>query len=359
MGGLESVVRMLAEGQRDRGHAVAAGLVVDAGSGPHPLSDALRGAGIAVRELPIPPRRYLEERRRTLELCRELGPTVVHTHGYRADVLGASAARALGIPVVSTVHGFTGGRLRNRFYEAVQRLALRRMNGVAAVSRPLMEGLVRSGVPRRRIRLIPNGWAVRSVPLSRADARARLGLSPDAVVLGWVGRVTPEKGPDLFVETLARLGSAFGTASIVGDGRERPAVTARAEALGVADRVRWHGAVPDAGRLMAAFDVFVLSSRTEGTPIALFEAMAARVPVVATAVGGVPDVITAAEGLLVPGEDPAALAAAIDTVLTRPEAAVARAAAAAERLERVYSATTWLDRYDELYASVQSVRGSP
>ena len=354
VGGLESVVRMLAEGQQQRGHRVAVGLVVDESTEPHPLVESLRGAGIAVREVPVRPRAYLAERRRIHELCEALGPTVVHTHGYRADVLAASAARRARLPVVSTVHGFTGGGLRNRLYEWLQRRALARADAVVAVSRPLGEGLARSGVPANRIRLIPNGWSG-APPMSREAARQALGLGPEAVVIGWVGRLSGEKGADVLLAAAPALGRGV-SISFVGDGRERGALEAQAASVGVADRVRWHGTLADAGRLMPAFDVFVLSSRTEGTPIALFEAMSARVPIVATAVGGVPDVITAREGIVVPPENPRALAAAITSVLEARGAAAERADAAARRLEQVYSADTWLDRYDELYQAVQSQR---
>lgn len=349
---------MLASGQRQRGHQVSVALVLDNGGASHPLGEALRGAGIAVREVPVRARAYLEERRRVAALCRDLAPTVVHTHGYRADVLAGSAARGLQLPVVSTVHGFTGGGFKNRLYERLQRRALRRADAVVAVSRPLVENLAASGVDRTRIRLIPNGWAGPPDPLTREVARQRLGLAPQDLVLGWVGRLSGEKGADVLLSALPHLGGHPVIASLLGDGRERAALEAQAAALGIGGLLRWHGTVPDAGRLMAAFDVFVLSSRTEGTPIALFEAMAARVPIVATAVGGVPDVVTAREALLVPSEDPMALADAIGAVLADPKHAAERAAAAAERLRQVYSAAAWIDRYDELYDSVQPSRGS-
>ena len=355
VGGLESVVRMLAGAQVERGRAVTALLIVDAGAAPHPLTEALRGARIAVRELSVPPRAYRQERRELIQLCRAIAPSVVHTHGYRADVLAASAARAAGLPVVSTVHGFTGGGFRNRLYERLQRLALRRADTVVAVSRPLVNALVASGVAADRVRFIPNGWDG-AAPLSRAEARRRLDIPAEATVVGWVGRLTSEKGPDVFTASVAELRNPTVTASVVGDGRRLADLQAQAHALGIAGRMRWHGRVADAGRLMAAFDVFVLSSRTEGTPIALFEAMAARVPIVATAVGGVPDVVTAGEAVLVPSDDAMALAAAIDGVLASPGAAAARAAAAADRLARVYSAGAWLDRYEEVYANVRNRR---
>jgi glycosyltransferase involved in cell wall biosynthesis len=209
-------------------------------------------------------------------------------------------------------------------------------------------------VPSDRIRLIPNGWAG-APSLSRDAAREDLGLRPGDVVVGWVGRLSPEKGADILIAAASALPRDV-VISFLGDGRERASLEAQAAALSVSDRVRWHGAVRDAGRLMAAFDVYVLSSRTEGTPIALFEAMSARVPAVVTAVGGVPDVVTDREAVLVPSEDPTALAAAIVSVLDGREASRLRADAAAHRLQQVYSADAWLDRYDELYHSVQPRR---
>jgi glycosyltransferase involved in cell wall biosynthesis len=171
--------------------------------------------------------------------------------------------------------------------------------------------------------------------------------------VGWVGRLGREKGADVLLDALALAPDLPLVASIVGAGREEAALRAQAEALGVADRVRWHGLIGEAGPLFSAFDAFVLSSRTEGTPIALFEAMEAGVPVVATAVGGVPDVVSPAEALLVPPEDPARLAEALRAVRGDPAAAAARARAAATRLREVFGADPWLDRYEEIYRQVQ------
>src|SRR5437588_690815 len=140
--------------------------------------------------------------------------------------------------------------------------------------------------------------------------------------------------------------------AVVGDGRQRSHLQGEAARLGVGDRVRWLGTVAEAGRLFAAFDVFALSSRTEGTPIVLFEAMAAEAPIVATAVGGVPDVVTPREALLVAAEDPAGQAQAIRSVFTNPAAAGDRARRARARLASEFAPAPWLERYEAIYRSL-------
>jgi glycosyltransferase involved in cell wall biosynthesis len=350
-GGLESVVLELTAGMRGLGHRVILAATVDADSSP-PLLAHAADRGVDVRRLPIQRRAYLSEYRQLKALMAELAPQVVHTHGYRADLIGGLAARRSGVPWVTTVHGFTGGDLKNQCYEFLQTRAYRRARAVLAVSAPLRVRLVEHGVPTRLVHELPNAWASRP-GLSRAEARHRLGLGDQRPVIGWVGRLTREKGADLFLDALARLPHRDWTASIIGDGRERPALEAQARGLGIAERVRWHGLQPDAGMLFAAFDVWVLSSRTEGTPMALFEAMAAHVPIVVTTVGGVPDVVSDAEALRVPPDTPGALAAAIAEALADPERrSAARVEAAAKRLAEGYAPADWFAAHQSLYQSL-------
>jgi glycosyltransferase involved in cell wall biosynthesis len=171
-------------------------------------------------------------------------------------------------------------------------------------------------------------------------------------LIGWVGRLSREKGADLFVEALGQVADLPWDAVIIGEGGERAALEARAAALGLTGRVHWLGLVPDAGRAMAAFDGFVLSSRTEGTPIALLEAMAAAVPTVATTVGGVPDVISDGEAWLVPPASPGRLAGALRELLTAPGLAAGRGRAGRERLLQGHGGGPWLDRHEALYRSL-------
>ena len=331
VGGLESVVLALTAGQAARGDRVHVAAILD---GQPPEQHAfLDGLGVDRTVIALPPRAYGRERAAIAALCARLRPDIVHTHGYRTDVLDSGVARRLKIPTVTTVHGFTG---RGRLYEYLQKRAFRKFGAVVAVSRPLVTMLQTNGVPPDRVHLVPNAYAPRDF-VPRREARHTLGLG-DGFIAGWIGRLSPEKAPDLFVTAIERLSGISG--AIIGSGREIPPNSQKVAML---------GQIPDAARLITAFDVLVLSSRTEGTPIVLFEAMAARVPVVTTAVGGVPDVVSDKEALLVAPERPEALAAAIAAIRDDPASARERADAAANRLANEYAVAPWVERYAAVY----------
>jgi glycosyltransferase involved in cell wall biosynthesis len=348
-GGLETVVRGLALGLVGRGHRVAVAAVVEPGR-PQPFVVEAAAGGIDLRAVELPKRAYRAERRAIARLIAELDADVLHTHGYRPDVLHHAVARHARVPVVSTVHGFTGGDWKNRVYEMIQVRALRRFDAVVVVSEALRDRLRRGGVAPERLQLVPNAW-IGSAPLSRIDARARLGLPGNDVVVGWVGRLSVEKGPDLAVRALAELPREV-SLSFVGEGPERPAAERLARELGVGDRIRWHGPVPEAASLLRAFDAVLLSSRTEGTPMVLMEAMAAGVPVVAPAVGGIPAAMLPSAGMLAEPGSGRALAQAVAAVLSggtgqpdgEPERALGEGRA------------RWLERYEQIYRVVLGAR---
>ena len=355
-GGLESVVLGLTAGLRRRGHEVWLGCTVLPGLGPPPLAVMAGQAGVRVLTLPIGRRAYRTEIRTVAGLLQSERIGVLHSHGYRSDVVGALAARRAKVPQVTTAHGFIGGSRRGRMYEWLQLQVARRAAAAVAVSRPIAARYAGAGVPAARIHLIPNAWSGEN-PFGRSEARAVLGLRPGVPLVGWVGRLSREKGPDLFVDALALMPDVPWEAAIVGEGPERRELASRAAALGIADRIRWPGLVPEMGRVMGALDAFVLSSRTEGTPIALLEAMAAGVPTVATAVGGVPDMLSEGEAWLIAPESPGALAEALRSLLADREAAARRGEAARERLLRERSDGPWLARHEALYRSV--IGGDP
>ena len=351
VGGLESVVALLADAQRRAGIDARVITLEAEPDGPHPFAERLAASGVPLTRLPLQGRAYLRERAIVRDALVRERPDIVHTHGYRADVVSGSAALSLGLSVVTTMHGFIVNDLKDRAYQWVQRRVVRRFGAVVAVSRPLVDRLARAGVPRARIRLIPNGYAPSAPALGRVAARDALRAPRDGARIGWVGRLGHEKGCDVMLEALARLDDIDVRLSVLGDGVERARLEEQAQRLGIAGRVTWHGPVPGAAPLYPAFDLFALSSRTEGTPIALLEAMSAGVPVVATRVGGVPDVLGDA-GLLVPPEDPAALAAAIRLALADRDASASLAERARLRVAREHGLAPWVARHAELYDSL-------
>jgi glycosyltransferase involved in cell wall biosynthesis len=193
-------VQALATGHARQGLDVSViSLLVPGNAAGHPFSRPLKPAGVRVHELEFPSKAVFRERRAVRELLRMICPDVVHTHWYRPDVLHATTARRLGIPTVTTEHGSSKLGGKTAVYEWIQRASFRRFQAIVAVSMPIAERLVLEGVPRSKVHLIPNGWAGGVDFLDRASARRRLGLPNDRPVVGYVGRLIPAKGPDVFV----------------------------------------------------------------------------------------------------------------------------------------------------------------
>lgn len=350
-GGAERVVRSLSLEQVRGGRQVHVAAILDPGVTDHPLLRAVAAGGGHVHAITVGGREYRRERALVRDLLERIRPGVVHTHGYRTDVLHGPVARSLSIPTVTTVHGFTGGDWKNQVYEFLQMRAFRRTDAVVVVSGPLRDRLSARGVPEERIHLIVNAWADPIPFLARHEARATLGIPENAWCAGFIGRLSREKGPDVFAEAIGLMGTDV-LGVMIGDGESRAAIAGDAAAFGSESRLRLPGAIEDAGRLVRAFDLLVLSSRTEGTPMVLFEAMAAGVPIVATRVGGIPDVVSEREALLVEPENPGALATAIRRVREDPDAATMRAESAAERLASRYDAERWRAAYDAVYSLI-------
>lgn len=346
-GGLESALQALAAGQRRRGHSVTVAMVLEPAQGTVALAHTVAARGVQVEEIRVGARAYMRERAAVRSLIRAIRPDIVHTHGFRPDAVDGGVARGERLPVVSTCHGFIESDWRGRVYQSVQRQLLRRFDAVIAVSSPIAVRLRQAGVAASKVHVLPNGFSAPANTRDASEAREILGLPPGPVV-GWVGRLSMEKGPDLALDAFARLGGVARLA-MIGAGREESALRQRARTLGIADRVTWCGAVRDAGSLFTAFDAFLLSSRTEGTPIALLEAMAAGVPVVAARVGGVPDVVDDTSALLVEPGSVDGLASAIAHTLDNPGPARLRAGRAVARLASHFSVDPWLVRHESIY----------
>ena len=351
-GGLETVVVSLVAEQSRQGDRVCAALVLSPLEAvDHPLIEMLDAVGVAVEPIIVEGRAYRRERQSVREILERRGAAVLHTHGYRPDVIDAPVARRMGIPTVTTVHGFTGGSWRNRFNEWLQMRALRQFDAVIAVSEKLGHELTNRGLAPGRVHTVRNAWKSGDVVYSREEARSILGLPQRGRIVGWVGRFTQEKGPDVMVRAAAGL-TEEALISMVGAGPKESECRVMARTLGLADRFRWHGVQPEAARLLPAFDLIVITSWSEGTPMVLLEAMAAGVPVVTTSVGGIPEVVTSREAHLCDAGEAGQIGEAIDDVLADPLAAQRRAASARRRLLSDFAVDPWADRHRSIYSSL-------
>ncbi len=259
------------------------------------------------------------------EIARLLADAdVVLCHGYKAALLGRPAARRAGIPAVAVSRGWTWENWKVQAYTLADRLHLRCMDHVVCVSDGQARKVRRAGVPPNRVSVIRNSARLSAFagdpdPAARGKLLAYFPAGADIrrVVVA-AGRFSPEKGFDVLLDAAAMALRADPHAGLVvfGDGDLRPLLEAQIARLNLAERVRLPGFIADLDHLLPAADIVALPSHSEGLPNVLLEAAAAGVPVVATRVGGVPEVVTDGEtGLLVPPADPAALAAALGRLL--------------------------------------------
>lgn len=248
------------------------------------------------------------------ERLRQVRADVLCCHGYKADLIGWRAARRAGIPVVAVSRGWTWATLKVRVYEFLDRVALHAMDQVVCVSAEQARRVRRALVPGRKVRVVRNAIDLErfAAPDPRMPSRLRnlFAGSPSRVV-GAVGRLSPEKGIDVLVDAAAvvvrrRPDTGF---VVFGDGPLRESLERRIARLGLVGKFHLAGFRDDVDHWLPGLDLLALPSHTEGLPNAALEALAAQVPVVATRVGGTPEVVRqGVSGLLVPPGDAASLA---------------------------------------------------
>jgi sugar transferase (PEP-CTERM/EpsH1 system associated) len=285
---------------------------------------------------------------------RNTKPDVVHTHAWGTLIEGIAAARLAGVPIV--VHGEHGTLQLRGYQRFVQRRAWSAVDRVLAVSTKLAERMAaETGFPLPRIETIRNGVDLtRFGHASRSAARAALNLSPDNMVIGTMGRLVPVKNQVSLIEAARQL-RTLGlepTVVIAGEGYLRNRLEEHAAAAGVGDAVRFLGQRTDPEMVLAAMDVYALTSVSEGLPNTVLEAMATGLPVVSTRVGGVEELVEhGVTGFVVPPNDPDALAKTL-ALLLRDES-LRRTAGAAGRLraESEFAISGMIRRYESLYVS--------
>jgi glycosyltransferase involved in cell wall biosynthesis len=369
MGGPALHVSYLSAGLRERGYEtiLVAGSV---GRGEQSMSYVAEGLEVPVVTIPhlhreISPVRDLLATIRLARIIRADRPTILHTHTAKAGAVGRVAALLAGRrrpPII--VHTFHGHVLRGYFgrfgtgvFRLLERLLARITDVLVAVSPEVRDELVSFGVaPASKFRVIRLGIELdeRLSPdaAARAETRGVMGIRDERFVVGWIGRMTAVKRTDVVLRAFRRLrdDGVDAVLCMVGDGPERRSVEDLAGELGVMRDCLFPGYQEDVGPFFAAFDVFVLPSGNEGTPVTAIEALASGCPVVATRVGGVPDVVTDGEdGCLVEPGDVEGLAARLAQLANDPALRATMGVAGRERMRSRYAVDRLIDDVDRLY----------
>jgi glycosyltransferase involved in cell wall biosynthesis len=316
-----------------------------------------------VRFLPLGRRRKLDLWiwARLVRFLRQERVDVLHTHKFGSNVWGTLVGRMARVPVVLAhehTWSYQGQPLRRFLDREVVARGATRFIAVSREDRRRMTDV--EGIDPDRTLFIPNGVPP-SPPPSGRDVRAMLGIQPGVPVIGLVGVLRPQKAISVLVHAAALLKHDWPQAQVlvVGDGPERASLEQLTRELGLQSTVRFIGHRSDISDLLSVLDVAVCCSDFEGSPLAVMEYMEASLPVVATAVGGVPDLIESGRhGLLVPPRDPARLAGAIAELLREPQRARAMGARGRERRLNEFDIDVLVHRLEDLYGELVAEHNS-
>jgi glycosyltransferase involved in cell wall biosynthesis len=379
MGGPALHVAYLTAGLRERGYdtTLAAGSLARGEDSMAFVAEELGIEVLRIEELgrEISPLRDLLATVRLARVIRRERPQILHTHTAKAGTVGRLAALLAGSrrpPVV--VHTFHGhvlrgyfGPVRTRFFLALERWLAARTTALVAVGPQVRDDLVALGVaPAERFAVVRLGieleQRVRPSDDGRAETRRYLGVDGDRFIVGWIGRMTAVKRTDDVLDAFKRLRDEGVDACLclVGDGPDRERLERRASELGVIRDTLFLGYQEDVAPYYAAFDALVLPSANEGTPVSVIESLAAETPVVATRVGGVPDVIREGrEGFLVDTGDTASLAERLSRLARDPELRRHLGASGRRRVLSRYAVERLIEDVDRLYRELLRVETPP
>ena len=352
---------VLVAGQLGRGEASADALAARYGARLEPMASL----GREVR--PVADVKAFTE---LVQRVRRFRPDIVHTHLTKAGLLGRFAAACAVKPRPVILHTYEGNVMEGYFspamnatFQRLERMAARISDSLVGISQSIVDDLVRLRIaPRSKFRTIPLGLDLE--PFLRVDStsgeafRREVGVAPGDVLVTFVGRLVPIKRADLALKAVAqgrRVGAPLRLA-VVGDGELRPELEQLARQLGLADAVRFVGYRVDMPEIAAATDISVLTSDVEGLGAVLVEAGAAGRPLVATAVGGVPEVVCAGCGVTVAPGDDGALAAALVDLARSPDTRRAMGERARAHVKERFSVQRLLHDVDALYEELLARR---
>ena len=359
--GAERHLLFLLDGLRQRGLDAQLIILVERDRPMDEMVAAAEARGIPVQSLPIGRDTDLPLLWRLRRALRHIKPDIVHTHLIHADLFGYVSAKLARVgAVVSSRHLDDAFRYRAR-WRRINRRLWRMIDAGIAISAAMEQfALTVEAAPARKVRIVLYGMEFKwlsdeDIDAARLRLRAELKLPADAQLLGMACRLVEQKGIPYALEALRRIRSDFPRAHLViaGDGEQANELRRLASRLGLADRVHWLGWRADAADLMAAFDVFVLPSLREGFGLVLLEAMSRRLPIVASHVGAIPEIVIDGEtGILVEPRNVDELAKAMTRLLNDRALRKYMGLLGAARLEEHFSVERMVDGTIAVYEQV-------
>ena len=344
-GGAERHALQLMRGLRERGHEALYAGPMAGWLGQQLLADGFDGIDLPLRGLIDMPSVW-----RLARYARSVKADLIHGHLTRGAFYAGYAARLAGLPNVATAHSDNAGKHFGR------------ADRIIAVSQAVADFLLRCGYDPQRIRMVHHGIADITAPLPadvRTKIRSSLDLPEDEPCLLIAARIVPAKGHDTALKALAAVRERRWTLLLAGDhlGDLGPQMQALAQELGIADRVRFLGLREDVPALMAASDILLAPSRREALSLTLLEASACSLPIIASRVGGIGEVVQdGTSGLLVSPDDPEALAAALCSLLDQPARRLAMGAHARKRFDACFTENLMFDQTEAVYREACATR---
>lgn len=317
--GAEAMVLHLSRALRGKGHAIHIGVMVNRKNPHDEIATRAREFGFEVVTIPCRGRLDIRAVRRIRACVEQYGVDIIHSHGYKSNSYALAANCFAKRALVSTCHNWTRQTKSLRIYEMLDRFSLRFFDRILCVSEEIRGTLLAAGVPVRKLDVILNGIPVSDFALARASAENRVELQEP--VIGMVGRLVEAKGFQLVLESAPAILRRFPKARFVlaGEGPQSENWIRLIRELGIESNVTFAGNQTDMPRTYSSFSMFVLPSYNEGMPMTILEAMAAGLPVIATRVGSIPQLVyNEKTGLLVNKGDRAGLQSAIERLLENP-----------------------------------------
>jgi len=279
---------------------------------------------------------------------------IIHSHGYKTNIYGLLATRFMNLPLVSTCHPWIETSLLMKIYAAIDKLCLTQFDKVVAISDHIEKKLLSYGISKDRISIISNGVDINRFHknFDRNRIAREMKLDPDSIIIGTIGRLSEEKGHIYLIEAIKRVREVNSNIILifVGDGQLREMLQNKTAELGLQKHVRFLGIQRDIPKILSLIDIFVLPSLSEGVPMVILEAMAAKKPIIATNVGAIPNILSHNEtGIIVTPRDHNGIANAILALLKDPDKLADLGHKAYLKVNNKYSSKIMVKKYIEIY----------